>query len=302
MVRLSGSLRTVDLGRVGIWSAVLRRGDAAQAAEAATELDELGYSALWIPGGAGGDILGDCRRLLEASRHAVVAPGILNIWMHEATDVATGHAALTHEHPGRFLLGLGVSHAPAVERSNQSYTRPFSKMADYLDELDAASPPVPHDEMVLAALGPKMLKLSAERTAGAHPYFVPPEHTAIARQALGAGPLLATEQMVVLDSDPESARAIARLNIARYLELPNYTNNLRALGYTDNDLSPPGSDRLVDAIVGWGDEAAIARRVQEHHDAGADHVCVQVLLPDPAAFPRAEWRALAPALIQGGHQ
>ena len=148
----------------------------------------LGFGALWIPGGAGGDVLGDSLRLMDATTHVVVATGILNIWMHEAADVAAGHAALTEQHPGRFLLGLGVSHAPPVERSNQSYTRPFSKMVDFLDQLDAASPAVPHDEMALAALGPKMLRLSAERTAGAHPYFVPPEHTAIARAALGDGP------------------------------------------------------------------------------------------------------------------
>ena len=294
---MSGSLHNMDLGRVGIWSGVLRRGDEAEAADAASELEQLGFGALWIPGGAGGNVLGDSLRLMDATKRVVVATGILNIWMHEAADVAAGHAALTDAHPGRFLLGLGVSHAPAVERSNQSYSRPYSKMVDYLDQLDAASPPVPHDEMALAALGPKMLRLSAERTAGAHPYFVPPEHTAIARAALGAGPLLATEQMVVLETDAGLARDVARANIARYLELPNYTNNLRGLGFTDDDLTPPGSDRLVDAIVGWGDESAIARRVQEHHDAGADHVCVQVLLADPAAFPRAEWRTLAPALI-----
>ncbi len=205
----------MDLGRVGIWSGVLRRGDPAEAADAAAELDELGFGAVWIPGGAGGDVLGDSRRLLDATTHAVVATGILNVWMHEPQDVARGHAALTTDHPGRFLLGLGVSHAPAVERANQQYVKPFSKMVDYLDQLDAASPPVPHEEEVLAALGPRMLSLAAERTAGAHPYFVPPEHTAIARQTLGDGPLLATEQMVVLDTDPGSARSTARENIAR---------------------------------------------------------------------------------------
>ncbi len=298
MVLVSGSLRRMDLGRVGIWSGVLRRGDPAEAADSAAELDELGFGALWIPGGAGGDVLGDSRRLLEASKRAVVATGILNVWMHDPQEVASGHAALTADHPGRFLLGLGVSHAPAVERSNQDYHRPFSKMVDYLDRLDAASPPVPHHEEMLAALGPKMLELAGERTAGAHPYFVPPEHTAIARLTLGDGPLLATEQMVVLETDPSVAREVARQNIARYLELPNYTNNLRALGFTDDDLAPPGNDRLVDAIVAWGDAAAIADRVRAHHDAGADHVCVQVLLADPAAFPRAEWRALAPALLR----
>ena len=294
---MSGNLRNMDLGKVGIWSGVLRRGDPGEAAEAAVELESLGFGALWIPGGAGGHVLGDSLRLMDATTRVVVATGILNIWMYEAADVAAGHAALTEQHPGRFLLGLGVSHAPAVERANQSYTRPFSKMVDYLDQLDVASPAVPHEEMALAALGPKMLRLSAERTAGAHPYFVPPEHTAIAREALGDGPLLATEQMVVLETDAATARDIARTNIARYLDLPNYTNNLRALGFTVDDLTPPGTDRLVDAIVAWGDESAIAARVQAHLDAGADHVCVQVLLADPAAFPRTEWRAIAPALI-----
>ena len=254
---MSGNLRNMDLGKVGIWSGVLRRGDPGEAAEAAVELESLGFGALWIPGGAGGHVLGDSLRLMDATTRVVVATGILNIWMYEAADVAAGHAALTEQHPGRFLLGLGVSHAPAVERANQSYTRPFSKMVDYLDQLDAASPAVPHEEMALAALGPKMLRLSAERTAGAHPYFVPPEHTAIAREALGDGPLLATEQMVVLETDAATARDIARTNIARYLDLPNYTNNLRALGFTVDDLTPPGTDRLVDAIVAWGDESAI---------------------------------------------
>lgn len=294
---MSGNVPLMDLGRIGIWSGVLRRGDPAEAADAAAELEELGFGALWIPGGAGGDVLGDSRRLLDATRRAVVATGILNVWMHDAQDVAQGHAALTADHPGRFLLGLGVSHAPAVERANQQYVKPFSKMVDYLDQLDAASPPVPHGEEVLAALGPRMLALAAQRTAGAHPYFVPPEHTALARKALGDGPLLATEQMVVLDTDPSSARSTARENISRYLALPNYTNNLRGLGFTDADLASPGSDRLVDAIVAWGDPDAIAERVRAHHDAGADHVCVQVLLADPAAFPRSEWRAIAPALI-----
>jgi probable F420-dependent oxidoreductase len=150
---------------------------------------------------------------------------------------------------------------------------------------------------MLAALGPRMLGLAAQRTLGAHPYFVPPEHTAVARAALGAGPLLATEQMVVLDDSPTSARAIAREHASRYLVLPNYTNNLRKLGFDDDDFAGTGSDRLIDAIVAWGDGDSIVRRVRAHHDAGADHVCVQVLLADPAGFPRDQWRALASALI-----
>jgi len=242
-------------------------------------------------------VLGDARRLLDATSRAVVATGIVNVWMHEPADVAMGHAELTAAHPGRFLLGLGVSHAPAVERSSQQYRRPFTKMVEFLDALDAASPSVPHEEEVLAALGPRMLELAARRTAGAHPYFVPPEHTAVAREALGTGPLLAAEQMVVLDDDPTSARAVAREHASRYLVLPNYTNNLRNLGFDDDDFAARGSDRLVDAIVAWGDADAIVERVRAHHDAGADHVCVQVLVADPASFPREEWRTLAPALI-----
>jgi len=289
----------MDLGPVGIWSGPLRRGDPAEVADAANELDELGFGALWFPGGAGGDVLGDARRLLQASRRAVVATGILNVWMHDPADVAAGHAALTRDYPNRFLLGLGVSHAPPVERSGQVYEHPLAMMRSYLDVLDAGDPPVPSAERVLAALGPKMLTLARDRTAGAHPYLVGPEHTALAREALGPGPLLAPEQKVVLETDPARARAIGRQHLARYLELPNYTNNLLRTGYTDDDLAAGGSDRLVDGIVAWGDLAAIDARVRAHRDAGADHVCLQVLLDDPAALPREEWRALAEALLPG---
>ena len=199
----------MQLGPIGIWSGPLRRGDPGEVAEAAAELDQLGYAAVWIPGGAGGDVLGDAGRLLQATRHMVVATGILNVWMHDPDDVAAGHAALTGEHPGRFLLGLGVSHAPSVGGSGQVYERPLAKIESYLDALDAADPPVPSGERALAALGPRMLALARDRTAGAHPYLVGPEHTALARQVLGAGPLLAPEQKVVLETDPAAARAIA---------------------------------------------------------------------------------------------
>ena len=287
----------MDLGRVGVWQYQLDQLPSAQAKEVAAEIEELGYGAIWLPEMVGWESFVSSTLLLSGTERIVVATGIAGIYSRDALCANSALNTVTEAFPERFLLGLGVSHAPAVERSKQSYTRPYGKMVDYLDQLDAASPAVPHDEMVLAALGPKMLRLSAARTAGAHPYFVPPEHTAIARAALGDGPLLATEQMIVLETDSATARDIARTNIARYLDLPNYTNNLRSLGFTDDDLTPPGSDRLVDAIVGWGDESAIAARVQAHLDAGADHVCVQVLLADPAAFPRTEWRAIAPALI-----
>jgi probable F420-dependent oxidoreductase len=287
----------MDLGRVGIWSGQLRRADPSAISEAAAELDELGFGTIWIPGGHGGDVFGDVARLLDATSTATVATGILNVWMHTAEDTATSHAALTGKHPGRFLLGLGVSHEPAVTNSGQVYERPLAKMRDFLDALDAASPPVPTGERMLAALGPRMLELARDRTAGAHPYLVTPDHTFAARAVLGDGPLLATEVMVVLDDDPERARAVARQHLSRYMVLPNYTNSFLRHGFTDGDLLDGGSDRLVDGLIGWGDVTAIVARIAEHHDAGADHVCVQVLQADAAALPRDAWRRLATAAL-----
>jgi probable F420-dependent oxidoreductase len=175
------------------------------------------------------------------------------------------------------------------------YEKPYDKVVEYLDELAASAQPVPKDDMALAALGPRVLKLAAERTAGAHPYLVSPEHTRLAREVMGPGALLAPEQKVVLDSDPDRARAVARQNLVIYLRLPNYTNNLKRLGFTDQDIAEPGSDRLVDGLVAWGDVDAIVARVQAHLDAGADHVCIQALSDTPAP-PRAAWRELAPAV------
>jgi probable F420-dependent oxidoreductase len=291
----------VDVGRVGIWSGHFRLGRSASEAElrdAAAELEALGYPSLWIPGGAGGPVVDDVARVLDATRTLVVATGILNIWMHEPADVAADHARLQERSGGRFLLGLGVSHRPSVERAGETYDRPLAKLRAYLDALDAASPAVPADERVLAALGPKALELARDRSLGSHPYFTTPEHTAVARRALGEGPLLAPEIMVVLETDPDRARAIARRTVARYLALPNYTNNLLRHGFTEDDIAGEGSDRLVDAIVAWGDVDAVGARVRAHHEAGADHVCLQVLRDDPTALPLDEWRALA-ALLAG---
>jgi len=289
----------MDLGRIGIWSRELRyHPDPGVTAEAAAELEELGYTALWIPGGAGGDVLGASRHLLENTRSVPVAPGILNVWMHDAQEVAAEHARLTADFPERFLLGLGISHAPSVDREEPGrYRKPLTKMRSYLDELDAADPPVPPQERILAALRPKMLALSAERSLGAHPYFVPSDHTAVARETLGDGPVLAPEQAVVLESDPERARARARAHTERYLRLPNYTGNLERFGLEAADFEGAGSDRLVDAVVAWGDEAAIQARVQEHLDAGADHVCLQVVGVPEGELPREEWRRLAAAFV-----
>jgi probable F420-dependent oxidoreductase len=225
--------------------------------------------------------------LLEATRAIPVATGILNVWRHDPAEVATGTAALGE----RFLLGIGIGHSSNIDE----YKRPLTTMRNYLDALDAADPPVPVQRRALAALGPRMLELARDRSAGAHPYFVPVEHTRVARAALGDGPLLAPELGVVLEPDPERARAIARTHTERYLQLPNYTNNLLRVGLTADDLRDGGSDRLVDAVIAWGDESAIAARVAEHRAAGADHVCIQVLTGEEG-LPRAQWRALAPAL------
>ncbi|MDT3443454.1 MULTISPECIES: LLM class F420-dependent oxidoreductase [unclassified Pseudofrankia] len=285
----------MDLGGVGIWNSQLRYGAPGPAAEAAAEIDELGYQAIWIPD-AGGPVFDALENLLGATHRAVVATGILNLWMHEPADVAASRAALADKFGGRLLLGIGVSHAPLVDQKEPGrYQAPLRATTAFLDAIDAATPPVPVADRVLAALGPKMLELARTRARGAHPYLVSPEHTAIAREALGAGPLLAPEQTVVLTDDRVAGLEIARPFLTGYLQLPNYANNLRRLGFTDDDLFSV-TDRLVDATIVIGDEAAIAQRVADHRAAGADHVCVQVLTADNT-LPRDEWRRLAPALL-----
>lgn len=281
------------LGGIGIWSAALRYGDLERSAEAAAELEELGYSAVWLPD-VGGDVWAPIEALLGATTTLTVATGILNLWMHEPDEVADRFDSLTRRFGPRFLLGIGVSHGPFIDAIGAAtYTKPLTRMAEFLDALDAARPPVPTDRRVLAALGPKMLELARTRSAGTHPYLVVPEHTARARAALGPGPLVAPEQAVVLTTDADRARELARQHLRIYLDLPNYANNWFRLGFTEADTADGGSDRLVDALVAWGDERAIAARVQAHRDAGADHVCLQVLGDD---LPRAEWRRLAAAL------
>jgi probable F420-dependent oxidoreductase len=292
----------MQLGRVGLWTFQLDLRPAAAAREAAAELEDLGYPTLWVPEAVGREAVANSGLLLSATTRLIVATGIASIWARDAMAMAAAHLTLNEAYGGRFLLGLGVSHQPMVERlRGEDYTKPFSKMRDYLDAMDKVfyvSPrPADPPRRMLAALGPKMLRLAAERSLGAHPYFVPVEHTAVAREALGPDAMLAPEQAVVLSKDPEVARATARTHMATYLGLPNYTNNLRRLGWGDDDLLHGGSDRLVDAIVGWGDEDAIVERVRAHHEAGADHVCVQVLDPDATALPMAQWRTLAPALL-----
>ena len=284
------------LAGTGIWSGHMRYGDPGAIAEAAIELDELGYSAIWIPD-VGGDVLGSVESLLRATPRIGIATGILNIWMHEPAEVAQHRASWSEAWQERFLLGLGVSHAPLIDHENPGrYNKPFSKMVEYLDGLDAAETPFPVEARVLAALRPRMLGLARDRTAGIHPYFVPPEHVAKARGIIGADATIGVELAVVLDSDPSTARATARRHTGVYVNLPNYTNNLRDFGFVDDDFADGGSDKLVDAIVAWGSIDAIVQRVAAMRAAGADHVCIQVIRPDDE-LPRADWRELASALV-----
>lgn len=292
----------MELGRVGIWTFTFDLQPAAQGAEAAAELEALGYGTIWVPEAVGREAVANASLLLSATSSMTIATGIANIWMRHPMAAAAAWRTLNEAYGGRFLLGLGVSHAPSVDGMlGERWDRPLERMRSYLDSMDeamflAAQPAVPPSR-VLAALGPRMLDLARERAIGAHPYFVPVEHTAIAREQLGPGPVLAPEQAVVLETDPEVARDLARSHMAGYLQLPNYANNLRRLGFDEADMAGGGSDRLVDAIVAWGDEEAIASRVQAHLDAGADHVCIQVIDPDATALPREAWRRLAPALL-----
>lgn len=295
----------LDLGRVGIWTSTLDSQPPGRAREAVAELEELGYGAVWVPEAVGREAMANAAVLLGGGTRIVVATGIANIWARDAMAMSAGHKTLTAAFPGRFLLGIGVSHGPAVEgMRGHRYERPLATMRSYLDAMDAAvflaAPPEEEPVRVLAALGPKMLGLAATRTAGAHPYLVPVDHTPLARQALGPDRLLCPEQAVVLETDPAEARRIARRHLRIYLDLPNYANNLRRFGFGDGDLADGGSDRLVDALVAWGDAETAARRVHDHLDAGADHVAVQVIEDDLRALPSAGWRELAGALGLGG--
>jgi len=282
----------------GVWSSGLRYGDATAGIAAAAELESLGYAALWLPD-IGGDLFEVVERLLAATSTIVVATGILNLWMHDAAETAARHHDFVQRHGDRVLFGIGISHAPLIDATEAGrYRRPVAVTRQYLDDIDASPHPVPATDRVLAALGPRMLELAGTRTAGTHPYLVTPEHTAAARAALGPDALVAPEQGVVLETDPTEARRLARLHLSTYLGLPNYSNNWLRLGFTPDDLEHGGSDRLVDALVVWGDEAAIAARVDAHRAAGADHVCVQVLDDDRVGLPLDAWRRLAPVLTR----
>jgi probable F420-dependent oxidoreductase len=275
-----------SLGRIGVWQ---RSGTVS--VEQATELDRLGYGTLWVGGSPGGD-LAQIEECLDATSSLVVATGIVNIWKDPAEPIAAAWHRIVGRHPERFVLGIGVGHPEATDR----YAKPYDALVAYLDELDAAA--VPPTERVVAALGPRVLRLAAERSLGAVPYLTTPEHSRLARETLGAGVFLGPEQKAVLETDPERARAIARPAVARpYLQLSNYLSNLRRLGYTDADFADDGSDRLIDALVAHGDPTTVAGRITAHLDAGADHVGIQ-LLAGPGGDLLDGYRRLAEVLLR----
>jgi probable F420-dependent oxidoreductase len=296
---IGGRVLSAKLGRVGVWSFALQRLYATDEGSAMRELERLRYPSVWIPESVGSkEVFAHSAILLAGSERAIVAPGIASIYARDPMAMANGAKALAEAYPGRFVLGIGVSHAPSVATRGGTYGKPIETMIEYLDGMANAAfagpepgEPVP---LVLAALGPRMLELAAERADGAHPYFVPVEHTPMARAALGPEPCLAVEQTAVLSTNADEARRIGRAFAKHYLALPNYANNLRRLGWSDEDIANDGSDRLIDAVIAWGDVDAIVGRVKAHLDAGADHVCVQLRVEsssDPALAGYAELAA-----------
>jgi probable F420-dependent oxidoreductase len=291
----------IDIGTFGVWTSLLDLHPTTRVREIVAELDEMGWGCLWRPESTGRDPLVTAALWLDACPRMAVATGIAQTYARHPLTTMAANRTLDEAFPGRFLLGLGVSHAPLVEGvRGLDYSTPLADMAAHLDAMDAAPftglAPEGRPPRILAALGPKMLELSATKADGAHPYFTTPEHTALARDIIGPDKFLAPEHMVLLETDPDRARRVARANMARYLQLPNYTRNLKRLGFSDDEISSV-SDRLVDAIVLWGDVESIVPRVREHLDAGADHVCVQALVEDPSELPVDDWRRLAEALL-----
>jgi probable F420-dependent oxidoreductase len=276
----------MEITKFGIWTSYRGLGEE-NAGEAAQVVEQLGFGALWL---GGSPKLPSVRPLLEATERLVVATGIVNVWAYEPEILAAEFAELDEEFPGRLLLGIGIGHPEAT----QTYAKPLTTMRNFLDGLDAAAKPVPRERRCVAALGPKMLKLSAERTLGTHPYFTPVEHTAFARQEVGVGALVAPELACVVGEDPD--RATARAYAQLYLNLRNYTGNLLRFGYTEQDIADGGSDRLIDEVVPQGSPDEIAAIARAHLDAGADHVCLQTV--GARGIPAEQWTALARALIE----
>jgi len=264
---VTDDVKKIELGSYGVW-----RSGAVESG-LALELERLGYGTLWLGASPSAD-LADAERLLDATETLVVATGIVNIWSAPADEVARSYQRIVARHPDRFLLGIGAGHPEATAE----FTKPYEALNAYLDVLEAAD--VPKERIVLAALGPRVLRLAAERTAGAHPYLVTPEHTRQAREILGPGVLLAPEHKVVLEADPARARALGTPILRRYLGLRNYVSNLHRLGFTEDEVRGDGSDRLFDAVVLHGQTAQVAAGLRAHLEAGADHVCAQIVGAD----------------------
>lgn len=287
------------MGRVGLWSADFDLQPMAKAQEAIAEVEEMGYGAVWVPEAVLREPFASTALLLSATKKIVLATGIASLHARTAQTMQAGWKTLTEAFPERFVLGIGVSHAPMVTGVHKgAYDKPYSTMVEYLDAMDAgvyfspAPPTTPR--RVLAALGPKMLQLAAQRGDGAHPYFTPVEHTAFARDTMGGEAFLAPEVAVVMETDATKARDIARAYMKTYTRLPNYANNLKRFGFSDDEIVEQ-NDRLVDAIVGWGSLDQVVARIKEHFDAGANHVCVQVLTDTTGTLPMRQWRELADA-------
>jgi probable F420-dependent oxidoreductase len=289
----------IDVDQIGMWDFHLNYHDADQIRAWVVELEQLGLGSIWVGEALFREPFTLAGVLLSATSKLTVATGITNIWVRDAFATVAAQLTLAEAYPGRFLLGVGVSHRQLVESERgHPYIKPFSAMSHYLDRMDEALDkykairPDHKPKRVLAALGPRMLELAAERADGAHSYFVPPEHTHFARRILGPSALLVPEQAVVLEDDLNEARRVARTHIRRYLPLPNYTKNLRRLGFDEADFDHDGSDRLVDAIVAHGSVPRIRERIRAHREAGASHVCLHVLSPTYRQFPIEQWRAL----------
>ena len=278
----------MQLGEVGVWTSYRAIGEE-NAGEAAKFVEDLGYGTLWL---GGSPRLPTVRPLLDATERLIVATGIVNVWQYEPSELAAECAQLACEFPGRLLLGIGIGHPEATGE----YSDPLSTMRDFFDGLDSAAVPVPRDARCAAALGPKMLDLSAQRSLGTLTYFVPVEHTRFARERIGEQGLIATELACVVETDADRARAKARNYASLYLGLRNYTSNLRRFGFTDEDITQGGSDRLIDAIIPHGTADQIAAVARRHLDAGANHVCLQPVGVD--GVPRERWTTLASALIR----
>ena len=293
----------MNLGRAGIWLGSMANLPAAELRRAVIEIETMGFGTIWIGEAVGREPFAACALILSSTSHVTVATGIANIWVRDATAMMNGARTLAEAWPNRFVLGIGVSHVPLVSARGHRYERPLTAMREYLDAMENApyrpAMPNPPPPVLLAALGVKMLQLARERTAGAHPYFVPVEHTLEARGILGDDRILAPELAVVFARNREGARVTGDRYMKTYLNLENYRRNLERLGWPPAELESPGSDRIFDAVVAWGEDGAIASKVRLHHDAGADHVAVQVLTPTPDRAPLDDLRRLAPLLLNG---